>query len=134
MNIEKVEKQILKLDKTKASRKADIPTRIIKANIDIFADILCTSINSAIKSLSFPSSLKLAGVTPMHKKGRKDMKENFRPVSILPTLSKIFEKCMFGNICSNQQCSFRKGYSIQHCHLVMVKYFWCFTNSPLKNI
>ena len=86
VNIEKVEKQILKLDKTKASRKADIPTRIIKANIDIFADILCTSINSAIKSLSFPSSLKLADVKPVHEKGKKDMKENFRSVSILPTL------------------------------------------------
>ena len=43
------------------------------------------------------------------------MKENFRPVSILPTLSKIFEKCMFAqmstffdNIFSNQQCRFRK--------------------------
>ena len=56
------------------------------------------------------------------------MKENFRPVSILPTLSKIFEKCMFAqmstffdNIFSNQQCGFRKGYSIQHCLLVMLK-------------
>ena len=128
VNIEKVEKKILKLDRTKASRKADIPTRIIKANIDILADFLCTSINSAIKSLSFPSSLKLAGVTPMHKKGRKDMKENFRPVSILPTLSNIFEKCMFAqmstffdNIFSNQQCRFRKGHSTQHCLVVMLE-------------
>ena len=86
VNIEKVEKKILKLDRTKASRKADIPTRIIKANIDILADFLCTSINSAIKSLSFPSSLKLADVKPVHEKGKKDMKENFRSVSILPTL------------------------------------------------
>ena len=39
----------------------------------------------------FPNSLKLADVTPLHKKGRKDLKENHRPVSILPTLSKVFE-------------------------------------------
>ena len=56
------------------------------------------------------------------------MKENFRPVSILPTLSKIFEKYMFAqmstffdNIFSNQQCGFRKGYSTQHCLLIMLE-------------
>ena len=43
----------------------------------------------------FPSSLKLADVTPLHEKERKDVKENFRPVSILANLTKMFEKCMF---------------------------------------
>ena len=128
VNIGEVEKAILKLDKTEATQKPDILTRIIKENIEIFSDFLCTSINSTVKSSSFPSSLKLADVTPVDKKGRKYMKENFRPVSILPTLSKIFEKCMFAqmstffdNIFSNQQCGFRKGYSTQHCLLVMLE-------------
>ena len=128
VNFGEVEKEILKLDKTKASQKTDIPTRIIKENIDIFADFLCTSINSAIKSSSFLSSLKLADVTPVHKKERKDMKENFRSVNILTTLSKFFEKCMFAqmstffdNIFSNQQRGFRKGYSTQYCLLVMLE-------------
>ena len=112
VNIEEVEKEILKLDKIKASQKTDIPTRTIKENIDIFADFLCTSRNSAIKSSGFLSSWKLADVTPLHKKGRKDMKENFRPVSILPTLSKIFEKFLFA------KCLL---YSTQHCLLVMLE-------------
>ena len=126
MNIGKVEKEILKLEKTKASQKNNISTRIMKENIDIFADFLCSSINSTIKPASFFSSLKLVDVTPLHKKGREDMKENFMPVSILPTLSKLFEKCMFAqmsnffdNIFWNQQCGFRKGCSTQHCLLVM---------------
>ena len=128
VNIGEAEKEILQLNKTTASQKTDIPTRITEENIDIFADFSCTSINSAIKSSSFPSSLNLADVTPVHKKGRKDMKENFRPVSILPTLSKFFGKCMFtqmssyfDNFFSNQQCGFRKGYSTQHCLLVMLE-------------
>ena len=83
--LRKSKKKFKTLDKTKASQKTDIPTRIIKKNIDIFADILCTSIESEIKSSSFPSSLKLAGVTSVHKKGRKVMKQNFRSVSLLPT-------------------------------------------------
>ena len=100
----------------------------MKENIDIFAGYLCTSINSAIKLLSFPSSFKSADVTPVHKRGRNDIEENFRPVSILPTLLKMFEKCMFvqmpaffDNIFSNQQCGFRKRYSTQHCPLVMLE-------------
>ena len=37
-----------------------------------------------------PQRLKLADVTPLYKKGKKDCKENNRPLSILPNLSKIF--------------------------------------------
>ena len=95
VNFGEVEKEVLTLDKTKASQKTDNLTRIIKGNINIFAEFLCKSIYSAIKCLSFLLSLKLTDVTPVYKKERKDMKENFRLVSILLTLSKIFEKCMF---------------------------------------
>ena len=86
------------------------------------------SIKSVIKFSSFPSPLKLADVTSVHKKGRKDMKGNFRSVIILPTLSKIFEKCMFAQMCtffnnifSNQQCGFPKGYSTQSCLLIILE-------------
>ena len=61
-------------------------------------------------------------ITSLHKRGRNDNKENYRPVSILPTLSKIFEGILcgqmsrfFDNFLSEQQCSFRKGYNVQHC-------------------
>ena len=74
VNVREDEKN-LKLDKTKASQKIDITTRTIKEHIVIFAEFLCTNINRAIKSVSFPSSLKLSDVTPLHKKGRKDIKE-----------------------------------------------------------
>ena len=59
------EKKILKLDKTKISQKIDVTTRIIKKSIDIFAEILCASINGAIKSASFPFILKLADIKPL---------------------------------------------------------------------
>ena len=54
-----------------SSQKTDIPIRIIKENIAVFAGFLCTKINSAIKPASFSTSLKLAYVTPLHKKGKK---------------------------------------------------------------
>ena len=86
-----IEKEILKLDVNKASQSSDIPTKIVIENVDIFGDFICTSYNNTVKSSQFYQNLKLADITP----GKKDMKENYRPVSILLNLSKIFEKLMF---------------------------------------
>ena len=120
VNIEDIKKDIHKLDKNKASQHSDITIKVIKENLDIFADFLCTKINSSFKSSSFPSCLKMADVTPLHKKGEKDLKRNYRPVSIFPVFSKVFERSMFAqmssffdNFLSKQQCGFRKGYSTQ---------------------
>ena len=124
VNIEDIKRVILKLDKNKASQHSDIPIKIIKENLDIFAGFLCTNINSS----SFPSCLKMADMTPLHKKDKKDLKENYRPVSILPVFSKVFERSMFAqmsslfdNFLSKQQCGFRKGYSTQQCLLALLE-------------
>ena len=67
----KIEKEILNLDKSKASEKIYIPTRIIKENAAILVEFLCTSINSVIESASLRSSLKLAYISPLHKKEKR---------------------------------------------------------------
>ena len=89
-----------------------IQKKDIKENIDVFADFV--SINSCIKFFLFPSCLKFEDVAPLYKKGRKDAKQNCRPVSILPSLSKIYERGMFKqlsfsfeDICSKHHCDFR---------------------------
>ena len=90
-----IEKEIFDLETKKASQISNILTMIIKENIDVFADILSTSITSSIKSSLLPSCLKFADVTPLHKKGRKDAKQNYRPVSLVLTVSKIYKRSMF---------------------------------------
>ena len=72
-NIEDIKKDIIKLDKNKASQNSDIPIKIITENLGIFVDFLCTNINSSFKSSSFPSCLKMADVTPLYKRGKKDL-------------------------------------------------------------
>ena len=64
----------------------------------------------------------------MFKKGYRGSKENYRPVSILPVISKIFEKLLCKQITifmdpllSKYQCGFRKGYRAQHCLLAMLE-------------
>ena len=49
----------------------------------------------SIKSIVFPKNLKLADIAPLHKKCKKYIKCNYRPINILPNFSKIFEKCIF---------------------------------------
>ena len=66
LNTEDMKKDILKLDKNKASQHSDTVNKIIKENLDIFADFLCTNINSSFKSFSFPSWLKMADIENMY--------------------------------------------------------------------
>ena len=87
-----VEREILNLDVSKASQDSDIPTKIIKINADIFAEVLCNVFSRSLEVGEFPSGMKLVNVTPVHKKG------NYRPVSILPDLSKVFERCLHKQI------------------------------------
>ena len=77
-------------------------------------------INLSIKTSIFPDKLKEARITPIHKKGDKSEPCNYRPISILPTLSKIFEKHMASQIKSyvsdfdllqKQQSGFREHHS-----------------------
>ena len=87
-----IEKEILKLDVKKASQSSDIPVKVLKENTNIFSNFLCNSFNNYIKFSTFPEILKYADITI--KKGKKDIKGNYKPVSILPNLSKTLEKSM----------------------------------------
>ena len=82
----------------------------------------------AFAVLIFRNSLKNAITTPVHKKGANTSKDNYRPVSILSNISKIYERLLFKQISehfepilSKFQCGFRKGFSAQHCLLAMLE-------------
>ena len=71
---------------------------------------------------SFPAALKLDRITLVSKKISKNSKENYRLLSILPNISKIYERCKYkkmsdylGNFYSKFQCRFCQGISAQHC-------------------
>ena len=75
----------------------NIPAKLIKENCDICTH-LCKIFNNSIISNTFPDNLKIADIIPGHKKDEKTKKENYRPISILPTVSKIFERILYNQI------------------------------------
>ena len=127
ISFKEIETEIGLLKLNKASQYSDIPTKIIKKNSGIFSNFICESINNSIKSSIFPPCLKHADVTPLHKKCNKTLKGNYRPVSILPIFSKVFERSMFqqmssffDDIFSKHQYGFRKGFGTQQCLLALL--------------
>ena len=72
----------------------EIPLNILKKSNFAF-DELTECVNYTLKNGKFPDSLKNANITPVHKKDDPTDKVNYRPVSILPLLSKIFERVIY---------------------------------------
>ena len=127
VNETEVKDIVLKLNSSKAISNGDIPVNILKETIDINIICLTRIINSSFQSKSFPDWLKSAEVTPIYKKNDDLDKENYRPVSILPVVSKVFERIMYNQIVefmddklSRQLTGFRKNHSTQNCLLSMI--------------
>ena len=81
-----------------------------------------------LKNIIYHPPWKKANITPVFKKGGRNSKNNYRPFIILPTISKIFERCIFRQsysfmfeFLSKYQRGFREGYSMQHCLLAMLE-------------
>ena len=72
IHLASIKKEIHNLKINKASQSLNIPTKIIKKNVDIFA--LWKDISSSTKSFTFPACLKSADVIPLNKKGKKRQK------------------------------------------------------------
>ena len=102
--------------------------KILKKNADYFAKSTCIQFNDSVDSSKFPFCFKCANITPIFKNESRSHKTNYRPVSMLPIVSKIFEKIISNQlstylekILSNFQCGFRKGFITQHCLLLMLE-------------
>ena len=127
-NDEDILKNINSLDKNKPSTFKNIPAKILLETSDICVPFLKTIYNNSKYRSNFPDSLKYAEISPIYKKGENTKKENYRPISILPCISKLFERDMYNQKYSYMDqhlsphlCGFRKGYSAQHCLALMLE-------------
>ena len=120
--------KVLKHLNDSKSVSGDIPTKIIKLAKFVCAPTLTSCFNHSLESQHFPDSLKQADIIPVHKKKSKHDKDNYRPVSLLPSPAKIFEKLIskqlnifLESFFSTKLCGFRKQYSTQSALLNMLR-------------
>ena len=97
-----------------------ISNKVLKHVADVVAPPISHIMNLSFSNGVFPSELKVAKVIPIFKSGDKQQFSNYRPVSLLPSVSKLFERLMYNrissfihkhNILTSFQYGFRKGYS-----------------------
>ena len=116
----KVSKLIDKLQIKKATGVDKLSSKIIKLGKPALQSPLADLINLSIRTSTFPENLKRAQLAPLHKKNDPMEKSNFRPVSVLTTTSKLYEKVLseqlslyFDDIFDQYLCAFRKGHGCQ---------------------
>ena len=91
-------KIIRSLNINKAHGHDDISIRMIKICDKAILEPLSIIYKNCIDTGIFPDSWKKSNIVPVHKKGDKQLLENYRPVSLLPILGKVFEKILYNNI------------------------------------
>ena len=101
-----------------------ISSRFLKDGADVIADPILHIINLSISSEIVPSEFKMARVKPLFKKGSRLEVGNYRPVSILPVLSKLLERAVNNQLNGylkekgliyDFQSGFREGFSTDTC-------------------
>ena len=117
-----IELEVKSLKTNQAGMFMGIPSKPLKQVIDIIGITLMQIWNNeVIDNQKFPTKLKHADIAPIFKKPESILMKNYRPVNILPVVSKIFERIMQKEMitCVNTYlspylCGYRKGYNAQY--------------------
>ncbi len=106
-----------------ANKSSDLSPRVLKLYRGMISPSLAVLFNNCVYSGVFPDQLKIARVVPLFKSGDKSDLTNYRPISLLPVVSKIFEKLIHKRLVSfldkhqviyRKQFGFRKQHSTLH--------------------
>ena len=116
-----------KVNVKKATGYDKVPPKLVNMSHSSLSSSLAEIINSSFDNCKYPDDMKRAEISPIFKKKDDMHKENYRPVSILATFSKVFESIIskqlmkfFNNIFDKMLCAYRKGYSCDHALIKLV--------------
>ena len=119
-NPDEVQKLITKLKIKKSSGFDELSAKFLNICAPYISEPLANIFNSSIINGVYPDLLKIARVTPIYKKGAKSDPSNYRPISVLSQVNKVFEKILHNrlykylskfNILYEYQFGFREGHS-----------------------
>ena len=123
-----IEKELRSLNPNKAYTFKNIPPKILKESREYCSDILQKLFNKTLSNKEFPDELKLADETPIYKKDDPNKSKNYRPVSVLPVASKVFEKIMhdqtsqyINSFLTPYLCCYRRGFSTHQALLSLIE-------------
>ena len=103
-----------------------IASNFLKIAFPVICNSICDIFNFSIFSASFPDSWKIARVAPIYKGGKPDNRSNYRPISVLPVVSRLFEKLIYDQLYQyldehkhpvSHQSGFRSLHSVVTCLL-----------------
>ena len=115
--------EIVKLTCELENKASDLNIPVIKKCIPLLAPILSAFFNNFMLKGIFPNILKIGSISPIFKHGGPQRFGNYRPVSTLPLLGKLFEKVIYSrlydylaskNVLYSKQFGFRKNQSTSH--------------------
>ena len=129
VNDDHIKEIFSKLDSNTSTGEDQVPTKLVKLAKPFLIEHIKNSVNSSIKSSIFPSRAKKASVTPIDKGGNDKLKiTNYRPVSVLNTFSKFYEKVMknqimayFNDKVSPYLSAYRQSYNSQHVLIRLIE-------------
>ena len=128
VSMDEVKKEVLKLNSKKSSTYGAIPASILKQTIEVHLKYLTNTINHSLKESTFCDELKQSEVILVYKKLNPLQKENYRPVSFLQYISKVFKRIIFKQINNNMEnkiskcvIGFRKSHGTQHSLISMLE-------------
>ena len=102
----------------------EISPRFLNNGTEVLAKPICDIINLSIKLSTFPDKCKIAKLAPLFKKGSKTDPKSYRPISLLPLISKLIEKAIYiqtqeyldkNGLIYKFQSGFRKKFSTGSC-------------------
>ena len=98
ISVPQVIRIIKKLLNSKATGIHGIPNKTLKETADIIGPSLTDIFNFSVLTKVFPDDLKIGKVAPVYKSGDRDDLNNYHPISVLPTVARVFEKILYGQV------------------------------------
>lgn len=129
MTKDEVLRALRKLDKTKGSGPDGVSPLLLKNCAKVLSTPLLHLFNLSLSTRTFPNRWKISELIPIHKSGSRSDVKNYRGVSILPTIGKLFEAIVcvrltadLSGAISRAQHGFRKGRSTSTNLMEFVNY------------
>ena len=126
-----VQDTISSFKKNKSLGHNSIPSNILSLISDEVSTLISKLINLSFETNKFPTAMKLAKIIPVHKKRSQTNTDNYRPISLLSNINKVFEKMMYDRVYKflsgqnsffDKQFGFRNKHSTSHTLISLTEY------------